>query len=187
MADQVLPVLGGTSSATCSWWDRPDQLHLQPIPSNTAANLLITTLLHIHYSITLWRLRLSSNISQSPLSLNHRARLPSRLFPHICSAEASVTIKLSSTISLTRPSTSSTTRMESPNRSSSMENGKAPAPNAVGFRPQNAGIVKVQPPKREDLQPSYAQTLVFDTEETHGWYSSMSALPSSLPRHISSR
>lgn len=52
-------------------------------------------------------------------------------------------------------------------------NGKAPV-NATGFRPQNGGIVKVQPPRREDLQPSYAQTLFGDTDvENHGWYGSM--------------
>ncbi|KAF7508178.1 hypothetical protein GJ744_009475 [Endocarpon pusillum] len=55
-----------------------------------------------------------------------------------------------------------------------MENGKAPAQSGnVGFRPANSGIVKVQPPRREDLQPSYAQTLVFETEAVHGWYGSM--------------
>lgn len=66
--------------------------------------------------------------------------------------------------------------MESPHRPNSIENGKAPANNAnVGFRPQNNGIVKVQPPRREDLQPSYAQTLVFEDEgQQHGWYGSMS-------------
>lgn len=55
-----------------------------------------------------------------------------------------------------------------------MENGKAPAQSSnVGFRPTNNGIVKVQPPRREDLQPSYAQTLVFETEAVHGWYGAM--------------
>ncbi|ERF72718.1 hypothetical protein EPUS_04771 [Endocarpon pusillum Z07020] len=64
--------------------------------------------------------------------------------------------------------------MDSPDHSKSMENGKAPAQSGnVGFRPTNSGIVKVQPPRREDLQPSYAQTLVFETEAVHGWYGSM--------------
>jgi len=36
-------------------------------------------------------------------------------------------------------------------------------------------IVKVQPPRREDLQPSYAQVIKPDTEDAaqHGWYGSM--------------
>ncbi|KAL6240359.1 hypothetical protein RBB50_012729 [Rhinocladiella similis] len=46
-----------------------------------------------------------------------------------------------------------------------------------GIRPQNGGAngtIKVQPPPREDLQPSYAQMLQAETEaETHGWYGSM--------------
>ncbi|KKY22153.1 putative stomatin family protein [Phaeomoniella chlamydospora] len=56
---------------------------------------------------------------------------------------------------------------------SSVGTGKAPA-NSAGFRPQNGGIVKVQPPRREDLQPSYAQTLFGESDvEAHGWYGSM--------------
>jgi len=65
--------------------------------------------------------------------------------------------------------------MESP-PNGSMENGtgKSTGPT-VGFRPQNAGVIKVQPPRREDLQPSYAQTLQGDNdnEATHGWYGAM--------------
>ncbi|PPJ51123.1 hypothetical protein CBER1_06601 [Cercospora berteroae] len=36
-------------------------------------------------------------------------------------------------------------------------------------------LVKVQPPRREDLQPSYAQIIKPDTEDAsqHGWYGSM--------------
>ena len=66
--------------------------------------------------------------------------------------------------------------MDSPN----FDNGKGSAsPERVdrGFRPTNAanGIIKVQPPRREDLQPSYAQMLQGETEaETHGWYGAMS-------------
>merc|ERR1711939_1291795 len=52
--------------------------------------------------------------------------------------------------------------MDSP-RGSHLDNGKSPTP-PVGFRPQNGGIIKVQPPRREDLQPSYAQTLQGDEE-----------------------
>jgi erythrocyte band 7 integral membrane protein len=68
--------------------------------------------------------------------------------------------------------------MDSP-RTSTMDNGKTTSPtngHAAGFRPQNAGVIKVQPPRREDLQPSYAQTLQGESEEsnTNGWYGSMS-------------
>jgi len=46
---------------------------------------------------------------------------------------------------------------------------------AVGFRPTNGGIIKVEPPRREDLQPSYAQQLQGDEQESqHGWYGAMS-------------
>ncbi len=63
--------------------------------------------------------------------------------------------------------------MDSPRDSTSGKNSGA---NAVGFRPQNGmgGLIKVQPPRREDLQPSYAQTLQGDEEQNHGWYGSMS-------------
>ncbi|KAK5954062.1 hypothetical protein OHC33_004633 [Knufia fluminis] len=52
-------------------------------------------------------------------------------------------------------------------------NGGTSPNNGVGFRPQNGGVIKVQPPRREDLQPSYAQTLQGDEEATHGWYGGM--------------
>ncbi|EON65426.1 hypothetical protein W97_04664 [Coniosporium apollinis CBS 100218] len=47
-------------------------------------------------------------------------------------------------------------------------NGKAPMRDTDP-------LVKVQPPRREDLQPSYAQVIKPDTEDenTHGWYGSM--------------
>lgn len=63
--------------------------------------------------------------------------------------------------------------MDSP-RGSTNDNSKAPV-NPIGFRPTNGGIVKVQPPRREDLQPSYAQILQgTETEdEVHGWYGGM--------------
>ncbi|MCJ1371412.1 hypothetical protein MMC20_002627 [Loxospora ochrophaea] len=52
-------------------------------------------------------------------------------------------------------------------------NGKSP--NNEGFRPrQNNGAITVQPPRREDLQPAYAQTLQGDDDTgEHGWYGSM--------------
>jgi erythrocyte band 7 integral membrane protein len=50
-----------------------------------------------------------------------------------------------------------------------------------GFRPNHTPgrsdnpMVNVEPPRREDLQPSYAQTLVGESEQgNHGWYGSMS-------------
>ncbi|ETI25327.1 hypothetical protein G647_02099 [Cladophialophora carrionii CBS 160.54] len=62
--------------------------------------------------------------------------------------------------------------MDSP-RESGLESGKSINAPPVGFRPQNGGLIKVQPPRREDLQPSYAQTLQGDEEQNHGWYGSM--------------
>lgn len=43
---------------------------------------------------------------------------------------------------------------------------------------QNPGrtdrVITVQPPRREDLQPSYAQTLVGESDTgSHGWYGAM--------------
>jgi hypothetical protein len=50
-----------------------------------------------------------------------------------------------------------------------------------GFRPTHTPgrsdnpIMNVEPPRREDLQPSYAQTLVGESDQgNHGWYGSMS-------------
>ncbi|KAF1820758.1 stomatin family protein-like protein [Dissoconium aciculare CBS 342.82] len=50
-------------------------------------------------------------------------------------------------------------------------NGKAPATNGAAAAP----IINVQPPRREDLQPSYAKVIQPDTEDAsqHGWYGSM--------------
>jgi erythrocyte band 7 integral membrane protein len=48
-----------------------------------------------------------------------------------------------------------------------------------GFRPTHTPgrndnpMVNVEPPRREDLQPSYAQTLAGESEGAHGWYGSM--------------
>jgi len=64
--------------------------------------------------------------------------------------------------------------MDSP-RGSGADSGKNVAPNPLGFRPQNGGIIKVQPPRREDLQPSYGQTLQETDHDTEGWYGSMIA------------
>lgn len=55
-------------------------------------------------------------------------------------------------------------------------NGKAPLSGAGGpARDPNEPIIKVQPPRREDLQPSYARVLKPDDADadTNGWYGSM--------------
>lgn len=55
-------------------------------------------------------------------------------------------------------------------------NGKAPVMSNGGSKPANhTPIVAVQPPRREDLQPSYAQVLKPDTadDSVHGWYGNM--------------
>lgn len=48
-------------------------------------------------------------------------------------------------------------------------NGKAPDHSI------DSGLIKVQPPRRQDLQPSYAQVIKPDAQEleAHGWYGSM--------------
>ncbi|KAI9728874.1 MAG: hypothetical protein M1834_007132 [Cirrosporium novae-zelandiae] len=53
-------------------------------------------------------------------------------------------------------------------------NGSRPV-ESTGFKPSNApqGVITVQPPRRQDLQPSYAQTLEGDDPTTHGWYGNM--------------
>jgi hypothetical protein len=64
-------------------------------------------------------------------------------------------------------------------------NKAGPSTNgATGFRPtakhtpgrNDNPMVNVEPPRREDLQPSYAQTLHGDDAGAHGWYGSMSKL-----------
>ncbi|KAH0542796.1 hypothetical protein FGG08_002844 [Glutinoglossum americanum] len=55
------------------------------------------------------------------------------------------------------------------------------ASDNIGFRPNNPGgsrrdnpILRVERPRREDLQPSYAQTFQGETDAgSHGWYGSM--------------
>ncbi|KAJ4319772.1 hypothetical protein N0V94_003739 [Neodidymelliopsis sp. IMI 364377] len=60
------------------------------------------------------------------------------------------------------------------------DNGKAPMPingtNGAGaHRDPTEPIVKVQPPRREDLQPSYARVIEPDDADAdnHGWYGGM--------------
>jgi len=67
-------------------------------------------------------------------------------------------------------------------KASSFNNGlHKPAGASGGFRPNHTPgrsdnpIMNVEPPRREDLQPSYAQTLVGESDQgNHGWYGSMS-------------
>jgi len=65
-------------------------------------------------------------------------------------------------------------------KTSSFTDGVKPAGTNGGFRPTHTPgradnpIINVSPPRREDLQPSYAQTLVGDDAGSHGWYGSMS-------------
>lgn len=60
--------------------------------------------------------------------------------------------------------------------SSNDSNSKAPVPGTHTPNGRTNGaeqpLVKVQPPRREDLQPSYAQVIKPDTEDEsqHGWY-----------------
>ncbi|KAF2030835.1 stomatin family protein-like protein [Setomelanomma holmii] len=53
-------------------------------------------------------------------------------------------------------------------------NGKAPV-NGTGASRLDEPLVKVQPPRREDLQPSYAKVIQADDQDadTNGWYGSM--------------
>lgn len=58
------------------------------------------------------------------------------------------------------------------------DNGKAPIGDLNGGSSRKRAdepIVKVQPPRREDLQPSYARVIKPDDADadTHGWYGSM--------------
>ena len=57
-----------------------------------------------------------------------------------------------------------------------MDNGKAPVSEHRNGAPGGHNVINVQPPRREDLQPAYAQTLQGESEDaaTHGWYGSMS-------------
>jgi erythrocyte band 7 integral membrane protein len=54
------------------------------------------------------------------------------------------------------------------------DNGKAPI-NGASSRAVDEPIVKVQPPRREDLQPSYARVIKADDadEDMNGWYGGM--------------
>jgi erythrocyte band 7 integral membrane protein len=73
-------------------------------------------------------------------------------------------------------------------------NGKAPLDAASNSGSQSGRadgpIVKVQPPRREDLQPSYARVIKPDTEDEsqHGWYGSKfeRTIPTASYQHLTS-
>lgn len=62
--------------------------------------------------------------------------------------------------------------MDSGNKAAFASNGQRNNGPGSG----TANLISVQPPRREDLQPAYAQTLQGESEDagTHGWYGSMS-------------
>jgi erythrocyte band 7 integral membrane protein len=79
-------------------------------------------------------------------------------------------------------------------KASSFDNGlhKPAAGSGVngGFRPTHTPgrsdnpIMNVEPPRREDLQPSYAQTLTGESDQgNHGWYGSMSRSTPNCAHH----
>lgn len=53
-------------------------------------------------------------------------------------------------------------------------NGNSHESNGTGKQRAN-GLIHVEPPRRQDLQPSYASILKPDTEDdsAHGWYGNM--------------
>jgi hypothetical protein len=66
-------------------------------------------------------------------------------------------------------------------KAADITNGVKSGASNIGFRPthnvpgrSDNPIMNVEPPRREDLQPSYAQTLVADDAASHGWYGKMS-------------
>lgn len=69
--------------------------------------------------------------------------------------------------------TSSAAPLAPPSTTTKPSNGAGyQRPPGIGTR--DAPLINVEPPRREDLQPSYAQNLVGESEQgTHGWYGSM--------------
>ena len=80
--------------------------------------------------------------------------------------------------SSTQPFLHDNTTINNRNTSADMSdvNGKAPVNGASnGASRLDEPIVKVQPPRREDLQPSYARVIQADDQDadTNGWYGGM--------------
>lgn len=72
---------------------------------------------------------------------------------------------------------SSTQKDNSISANMSEINGKAPI-NGARAPHTDEPLIKVQPPRREDLQPSYARVIQPDDADadTNGWYGSMVSL-----------
>jgi erythrocyte band 7 integral membrane protein len=67
-------------------------------------------------------------------------------------------------------------------------NGKAPINGASNVAARlDEPLVKVQPPRREDLQPSYARVIQADDADadTNGWYGAMVSVLKHNPRLLS--
>ncbi|KAF1834281.1 stomatin family protein [Decorospora gaudefroyi] len=82
--------------------------------------------------------------------------------------------------SSTKPFLHHNSTINNANTSATMSdtNGKAPAngsSHSAGAARFDEPIVKVQPPRREDLQPSYARVIQADDQDadTNGWYGAM--------------
>lgn len=57
-----------------------------------------------------------------------------------------------------------------------MDRTAKPLSGEAAFQNGEPGLITVQPPRREDLQPSYAKNIQGDIDDTaaHGWYGGMS-------------
>ena len=118
-------------------------------------------------------------IRLSSASVSHRVNLPLisiTLLGHILLAachfrQPSFNIALHTKTTSTDSLISDSQRQQ-PTDSLRMDNGKLPQ---GAMRNGGGPLINVQPPRREDLQPSYAQTLQGDADAgAHGWYGSMS-------------
>ena len=67
-----------------------------------------------------------------------------------------------------------TTMKDDIHKNGGPSNGSSSRPGGLGNVSNK--LIDVQPPKREDLQPSYAQMLGESDTGAHGWYGSMSKL-----------
>ncbi|KAH3919937.1 hypothetical protein HBI56_032890 [Parastagonospora nodorum] len=95
--------------------------------------------------------------------------------PHSSTAKNTVAESFTSS---TRPIINdqlSTTGQLSTTATMSDTNGKAPINGAGSPARHSEPLVKVQPPRREDLQPSYARVIQPDDQDadTNGWYGAM--------------
>lgn len=88
------------------------------------------------------------------------------------------TSSILSSIAMSDNTSASNTRLTGNNDAVKVDINRSNNGNGTNFNQpgrNNGGLVQVQPPRREDLQPSYAQTLVGESDQgTHGWYGAMS-------------